>query len=387
MLIINEIEKIFRSKFGAAPDVFCSPGRINMIGEHTDYNNGLVLPAAIDKYILLGITKRQDKEIHIYSLDYQEMYVSSLKKLEPSGKLWPDYILGVIDEVQKSGKELEGLNIMFGGDIPLGAGLSSSAAIECATAFALNTIFDLGFSPLELAKIGQSAENKFVGVKCGIMDQFASIFGKAKNLIKLDCENFNYSYIPFNTKEYGIVLFDTQVKHSLASSAYNERRSECEHGVELVHKHHPEVKSLRDVTHDMLNDYVKEVDEVVYRRCNFIVNEIERLEDACNDLLANDFIQFGKRMFETHEGLQNEYEVSCLELDFLVDFVKAHSDVIGARMMGGGFGGCTINLIRTEAIDEIVSQVSDAYKRQMGIELKIYRVSIEDGTRMIKGKL
>jgi len=383
---ISAVERAFIDQFNTKPILFCSPGRINLIGEHTDYNNGLVLPAAIDKYIYLAIAKRSDEEIHIYSDDYQDLYISSLGSLTQSGKLWPDYINGVIHQIQNIGKKLGGVNIAFGGDIPQGAGLSSSAAIECATAFALNTIFDLGFSTLELAKIGQAAENKFVGVNCGLMDQFASVFGKANNLIKLDCESFEYAYIPFNTKDYSLVLFDTQVKHSLASSAYNERRQQCEYGVELVKKHHPEIKSLRQVSHQMLNDFVKDVDEVVYDRCDFVVSEIQRLQDACNDLLKDDFQQFGKRMFETHEGLKAKYEVSCPELDFLVDFVKRFPGVIGSRMMGGGFGGCTINLIKTEALNRIADETLQAYKDSLGLDMRIYYVKIEDGTRRVENK-
>jgi len=386
MCEITTIEKTFINQFNTEPVMFCSPGRINLIGEHTDYNQGLVLPAAIDKYIYMAIAKREDEEVHIYSEDYKALYTTSLTSLTQSGKLWPDYINGVIDKMQKDGKNLGGVNIVFGGDIPQGAGLSSSAAIECVTAFALNSIFNLEYSSLELAKIGQAAENNFVGVNCGLMDQFASVFGKANNLIKLDCESYEYSYIPFNTEEYSLVLFDTQVKHSLASSAYNERRRECERGVELIQKHHPEVRSLRQVTLQMLNNYVKNVDEVVYRRCEFVVNEIERLQNACNDLLNNDFRQFGRRMFETHEGLKNKYEVSCPELDFLVDFVQRFPEVIGARMMGGGFGGCTINLIKTEELDRIADQTLQAYKDSLGLDMKIYHVNIENGTRLIKNK-
>lgn len=384
---ILAIEEAFQEHFNTKPSLFQSPGRINLIGEHTDYNNGLVLPASIDKYIYLAISERADEEVHIYSQDYQELFVTSLTSLIPSGKLWPDYVLGVIDQMQKGGKQLKGVNIAFGGDIPHGAGLSSSAAIECATAYALNTTFDLGYSSMDLAKIGQAAENQFVGVNCGLMDQFASVFGKENHLIEFDCESFDYKYIPFNVKEYSLVLFDTQVKHSLASSAYNERRQQCEYGVELISQHHPEVKSLRQASPQMLQDYVKPIDGLVYTRCDFVVSEIQRLQDACDDLMHDDFQQFGKRMFETHEGLSKQYEVSCPELDFLVDFVKGFPEVIGARMMGGGFGGCTINLIKTEALDEISNQALRTYKDELGLDMKIYHVKIEDGTRQVENNL
>lgn len=383
MSLASEIEKTFQQQFGEQPFVFCAPGRINLIGEHTDYNNGLVLPAAIDKHVVLALAKRTDNEIHIFSQDYQEMHVSSLTSLSKSENLWPDYINGVIDQMLGDGKELTGINIAFGGDIPQGAGLSSSAALECATAVALNTVFNLGYTSLQLARIGQAAENQFVGVNCGLMDQFASVFGKAGHLIKLDCESFEHTYIPFNSKDYSVILFDTQVKHSLASSAYNERRRQCEYGVELISKHHPEVTSLRHATPEMLRNYVQPVDKVVYDRCDFVVSEIQRLHDACDDLIAGDFIQFGKRMFETHYGLQHKYEVSCRELDFLVDFVRDYPEVIGSRMMGGGFGGCTINLVKTDALATLSDRASRAYKEALGIDMKVYQVAIVDGARIL----
>jgi len=382
--IVHDIEQTFKTRFNSSPTLFCSPGRINLIGEHTDYNNGLVLPAAIDKYIILAITAREDNEVHIFSQDYQDSYITSLSQIQVSDKLWPDYIMGVIDQLQKLDKKISGVNIVFGGNIPQGAGLSSSAAVECTTAYAFNNLFNLGFNPLELAKISQAAENEFVGVKCGLMDQFASTFGKENKLIKLDCETYEYKYIPFETNDYSLILFDTQVKHSLASSAYNERRQQCEYGVQLIQKHHPEVTSLRQVTLEMLNKFVKPIDEVTYNRCEFIVQEIKRVEDSCTDLLSANYIQFGNRMFQTHKGLKNQYEVSCKELDFLVEFVKDYPEVLGARMMGGGFGGCTINLIENRAIDQITNSTAEAYERVMRKSMKVYPVSIVDGTRLLK---
>ena len=381
MSLLNKIEKSFKSRFSNEPSLFSAPGRINLIGEHTDYNDGLVLPAAINKYIHAAISKRDDREIHLFSDDYQEFFQSSVDAIQPSGKLWPDYILGVVVEIQKAGKEVGGFNMTFGGDIPLGAGLSSSAALESVSAFALNSIFSLGLSSLQLAKIGQAAENNFVGVNCGLMDQFASIFGKKDHLIRLDCRSLEYETVPFHNRDYQIVLFDTQVKHSLASSAYNERRRECERGVALIQSHHPEVTSLREASLDMLDKYVKAVDPLVYRRCQFVVREIQRLQDACEDLLAGNFQSFGRRMYETHEGLKNGYEVSCPELDFLVTRAKMHPEVIGSRMMGGGFGGCTINLIRRDAVERIAAEMLLAYKVQLDLELAVYFVSIVDGAK------
>src|SRR5690606_33581707 len=277
---------------GGTPLLVRSPGRVNLIGEHTDYNQGLVLPAAIDKNIIVAIGKRDDNTIQLYALDQQESYRVALDALDRSPLLWPDYILGVVQQLQQRGHHLAGFNLVFGGDIPQGAGLSSSAALECATAFALNELLDFGISRLDIALTAQAAENEFVGVKCGLMDQFASVFGQEQRLIKLDCADFSYEYIPFNNPDLRIVLFDTQVKHSLASSAYNERREQCEHGVALIQQHHSHVKSLRDATIEQLDQYVKPVDATVYNRCHYVVSEIKRLQDGCEDLRNNDFAAF-----------------------------------------------------------------------------------------------
>lgn len=376
----ESIRSKFEELFGQEALIIRSPGRINLIGEHLDYNLGFVLPAAINRAIWLGIQKRDDHGIRLHSLDYDDDYQGRVDDLSPSGKLWPDYILGVIQQIQKKFALNHGFNIVFGGDIPLGAGLSSSAALECATAFALNELFELGLERMDLVKIGQAAENEFVGVKCGIMDQFASVFGRKEHLIRLDCRNLSYVYVPFLAEEIKILLFDTRVKHSLADSAYNERREECEKGVQLIQKYLPEIKSLRDASQEMLESYVKNVDKTVYNRCTYVVSEIKRLLNGCEDLEKGDLISFGKRMFETHAGLKDLYEVSCDELDLLVNLVKDNPDVIGARMMGGGFGGCTINLVKAEAVDDLMKKVSDAYLSKTGTGMLVYEVEIEDGT-------
>jgi len=378
------IREKFQQLFAQEALIIRSPGRINLIGEHTDYNMGFVLPAAINKAIYLGIHPRRDRLINMYSLDYHDDYETNLDSIKSSGKLWPDYLLGVVEQIQKNHNLDHGFNIVFGGDIPPGAGLSSSAALECATAYALNTIFDLSYEKMALVRLAQSAENEFVGVKCGIMDQFASMFGKKDQLLRLDCRSLEYDYVPFHAANLKIVLFDTRVKHSLASSAYNERREQCEAGVKLIQTVHPEVLSLRDATEEMLLEFVKPLSEIVYSRCTFIVAEIQRLLNACNDLKNNDMPSFGKRMFETHAGLKDLYEVSCEELDLLVDSVKNNSDVIGARMMGGGFGGCTINLVKTEALDALIKKVGDAYRNETGTEMLAYVVEIGDGTGILK---
>jgi galactokinase len=379
----KSIQNKFKELFGQNPLIVRSPGRINLIGEHLDYNMGFVLPAAINKAIWLGIQKREDHTICMHSLDYNEDYSCEIDHLARSGKLWPDYILGVIEQIQKTHKLGHGFNLVFGGDIPPGAGLSSSAALECATGSALNELFRLDYAKMDLVRIGQAAENEFVGVKCGIMDQFASVFGKKEHLIRLDCRSLEYVYVPFHAKDIKILLFDTRVKHSLADSAYNERREQCENGVSIIRKFHPEVKSLRDANQEMLDTYVKAVDETVYRRCTYVVSEIKRLLNGCEDLEKDDLISFGKRMFETHAGLKDLYEVSCAELDLLVVLVKDNPDVLGARMMGGGFGGCTINLVRSEAAESLIKKVSDAYLSKTGTEMLVYEVGIEEGTGLI----
>lgn len=374
------IRHVFTSRFGGEPLLVRSPGRVNLIGEHTDYNDGLVLPAAIDKDILLAIGKRDDDRISLYAMDQDEQHETKVGVWERSAALWPDYLIGVVQQLSKRGHRVDGFNLVFGGNIPQGAGLSSSAALECAVAFALSELYGLGIEKLDIALIAQAAENEFVGVKCGLMDQFASVFGKSDHLIKLDCRDFSYEYIPFKQEGIKVVLFDTQVKHSLASSAYNKRREECEQGVSLIAAHHPEVKSLREATLEQVEKLVKPVDETVYRRCRYVVSEIQRLQAGCEDLKKNDFAAFGKRMFETHDGLQHDYEVSCAELDTLVDLVRNDEAVLGARMMGGGFGGCTINLVKASEVERVVKDVSDAYQSRTGRAPETYIGQVGGGT-------
>jgi len=374
------IKNVYVDQFGGEPLLVRSPGRVNLIGEHTDYNQGLVLPAAIDRDIVLAIGKRDDDSIRLYAMDQGEHHETTVHAGERSPALWPDYLIGVVQQLRQRGHTLGGFNAVFSGNIPQGAGLSSSAALECATAFALSELFGLGLEKLEIALLAQAAENEFVGVKCGLMDQFASVFGKEAHLIKLDCRDFSYEYIPFKQDGIRVVLFDTQVKHSLASSAYNTRREECEYGVSLIAKAHPEVTSLREATLEQVERIIRPVDEVVFRRCHYVVSEIQRLQDACADLEKGDFEAFGKRMFETHDGLQHDYEVSCQELDVLVELVRHDPAVLGARMMGGGFGGCTINLVKEEEVERVVAEVSKAYQEQTEKSLQAYIGRVGDGT-------
>jgi len=377
------IEK-FTGLFHEVPLLVRSPGRINIIGEHTDYNEGFVLPAAINQSAYIAITARKDDNIHLFSTDFNQSFDCSLNSLTPSSLGWPNYVLGVADQLVKRGYSIKGFNLVLHGEVPIGAGLSSSASIECATVFALNELFGLGIEKMQMALIAQKAEHEFAKVMCGIMDQFASMFGKEDHVIRLDCRSLEYEYMPMKLEGMSIVLMNTNVKHSLSSSEYNTRRQQCEQGVEWVKEKYPDVKSLRDVTHEMLDTLVKNRDAVIYRRCNYVVEENERLIGACEDLKAGNIRALGKKMFRTHEGLSREYEVSCKELDFLVEAVKKYPEVLGARMMGGGFGGCTINLVKEEAIDRITAEVSEAYSKQMKLDCTIYIAHTGNGTENIK---
>lgn len=380
---ISKLKEKFRSLFDSEPLLIRSPGRVNIIGEHTDYNEGFVLPAAIDKAIYIAIGKRDDDTIHLYAQDYQQSHEVTLTTVTPSDKHWPNYILGIVDQLQKRGYNPGGFNLVIDGDVPLGAGLSSSAAVECATAFALNELFKLVIEKIEMVKMAQLAEQTFAKVMVGIMDQFASMFGKQGHVIKLDCRSLEYEYVPLDLKGIKILLLNTNVKHSLSSSEYNTRRQQCEQGVAWVKETHPGVKSLRDVTMEMLDKNVASKDQIIFRRCKYVVEENIRLLEGCEDLKSGNIDALGKKMFRTHEGLSKEYEVSCKELDYLVDYVKDNSSVLGARMMGGGFGGCTINLVKEESIDDLVKNISKDYQQAMNLELSAYIAGIEDGTSVV----
>ena len=362
------------------PRIFRSPGRVNIIGEHTDYNEGFVLPGAIDKYIYVAVSERSDDQINLFSVDYKEEFSGNLKNVQKTETQWANYILGVVGNLQGNRCILSGFNLVIEGDVPLGAGLSSSAAVECATAFALNQVFALGVDKIKMIHMAQNAEHIFAGVNSGIMDQFASMLGKKDHVIKLDCRSLEYEYIPFKADGYKIVLFNTNVEHNLASSEYNIRREQCEKGVEIIKQFEPSVNSLRDANVEMLDQHLAEKDRMIYKRCKYVVEEIARILPACEDLKRGDMKALGERMYQTHNGLSKDYEVSCKELDFLVDYVKNIPDVAGARMMGGGFGGCTINLVKEEGINKLIEEITPAYKNAMKLSLTAYIITIEDGS-------
>jgi galactokinase len=380
----SKISEKYTAVFGNAPDLMvASPGRINLIGEHLDYNGGWVLPAAIDKKITFAIGQRADNTCHLYSMDYDALEIIPLSNVVLSAKSWVNYLLGVVEQFQKEQVLPSGFNLVFGGDVPLGAGLSSSAAVEAGLAFAINELFDLKKSRMDLVKLAQRAENQFVGVQCGIMDMFASVMGRVGEVMCLDCRSLDFEYFPFDFEDIKIVLCDTGVKHSLADGEYNIRRKQCEEGVSILKKHDPSVFTLRDVSLSFLKKYKDEIPPLVYQRCNYVVKEIARVEAACKDLLKGDLAAFGQKMYETHTGLSHYYEVSCPELDFLVKKAKKETAVFGSRMMGGGFGGCTINLVKTDAIPQFIDNMTTAYFKKYKIDLKTYVVTISNGTTLL----
>ena len=368
----------FRELYGEGASLFASPGRINLIGEHTDYNGGFVFPGAVDKGIVAAIRPNGTERVRAWSLDMNEASEFGLREEDKPGQSGARQICGVGREVQKGGGQIGGFDTVFAGDVPLGAGMSSSAALESTYAFALNELWQCGIDRFELAKIGQATEHNYCGVNCGIMDQFASVFGKKGNLIRLDCRSLEYAYFPFDPKGYRLVLVDSRVKHELVGSPYNDRRASCgpvarELGQEF----------LRGATMEQLDAVKERISEEDYKRARYVIGEERRVLDVCDALERGDYETVGRRMYETHWGMSKDYEVSCEELDFLVEVAEA-CGVSGSRIMGGGFGGCTINLVKEELYGSFIATAREKFAARYGHEPKVYDVVISDGSRRLE---
>ena len=382
-ILINKTAASFKEIFGNEPGkIVLSPGRINIIGEHIDYNDGYVLPAAIDKIICFAFAKNNSNTSRVVALDLNDEFeIDVTAEVSLDKNEWTNYIRGIINQLKINGFQFEGVNCVFSSNIPVGSGLSSSAALECGFLFGMNDLFNLNIKPIDIALLGQKSEH-WVGIKCGIMDQFSSVMGQEDKVIKIDCRTLDYTYHDANFADYSLILFDSNVKHSLMTSAYNERRQQCEEGIAIVKANFPEIKSFRDCTDQTIIDLKDKMSHDVFRRSLFVVKEINRVIQAC-EALDNGKIEFlGELMFATHDGLSKDYEVSCEELDLLVDLAKKETAVIGSRLMGGGFGGCTINLVKKGHEQEIKDKFSKLYTEAFGIELKIYDVKVSNGTSL-----
>ena len=379
----EKIHSKFVSLFGTDGVFYAAAGRINLIGEHTDYNGGYVFPGAIDKGIMAEIKPNGTSVVRLFAIDRDEYVEFRLDTEELPSQHWPRYIFGVCKETQKRGGKVEGFDAVFAGDVPLGAGLSSSAALESCFAYAINDLYGNGIDLFELARIGQATEHNYCGVKCGIMDQFASCFGKKDHLIRLNCKTMEHQYFPFDPEGYRLVLLDTCVKHVLADSAYNKRRESCERAAAAIRENHPEVEFLSDSKRVWLDEVRDKISEEDFIRAEYVIGEVQRVLDVCDALERGDYETVGEMMYQTHFGLSRLYEVSCPELDFLAKLARK-MEVTGSRVMGGGFGGCTINLVKEELYNDFVSSARDLYRAEFGHDLKVYDVVISDGARRLE---
>ena len=386
MVTIEHVRSRFIKHFdGQTGNIYFAPGRINLIGEHTDYNGGFVFPGAVDCGIMAEVRPNGLNTVICYAIDMKDKV--EFKVDDPVGPRtsWARYIYGIVQEMRKRGVDVKGFNTAFSGDVPLGAGMSSSAALESCFAFALNDIFgDNKVEKWDLALAGQATEHNYVGVNCGIMDQFASVFGQAGKLMRLDCRSREFEYFPFEPKGYKLVLLNSCVKHELVGSPYNDRRNSCENVVKHIAAKHPEEKfeTLRDCSWEQLEEVRAEVGEADYTRAHFVLGEKDRVLTVCDALVAGDYETVGKKMYETHKGLSKEYAGSCEELDFLNDIAK-ECGVTGSRIMGGGFGGCTINLVKDELYDGFIREAKRRYAEKYGKEPQVIDVVIGDGARRL----
>lgn len=375
----TKINSLFKEKFGKEGVVYASAGRINLIGEHTDYNGGFVFPGAIDKIIMAEIAPNATDMVRVFSVDINEYAEFGLKEEDAPTQQWARYIFGICREIIKRGGKVEGFDAVFAGNVPLGAGLSSSAALESCFAFALNDLFNGNtIDKFELARIGQSTEHNYCGVNCGIMDQFASVFGKKDNLMRLDCRSMEFEYFPFKADGYKLVLLDSKVKHALVDSPYNKRRQSCERVAKTLG-----VETLRDATMEMLNGVRSDITAEDYFRAKFVIEEKDRVLAVCDALVKGDIETVGAKMYETHDGLSKDYEVSCVELDYLNDIAR-ECGVTGSRIMGGGFGGCTINLVKDDLYDSFIATAKEKFNARYGHEPVVYDVIVSDGARRVE---
>lgn len=376
---MNKVKNIFQDKFEKNPIVVFSPGRINIIGEHTDYNDGFVFPAAVNKGIVAAFQKSSSNSSTAYAMDLDEKISFSINSIKPFVKgSWMNYILGVISEIQKIGKNIGDFNVVFSGNIPAGSGMSSSAALENSIVFGLNELFDLGLSKKDMIFISQRAEHNYVGVNCGIMDQYTSMFGKKDHALLLDCRSIEAQPFKIDFDGYEFMLINTNVTHSLSSSAYNDRRSVCESIARML-----TIKSLRDASKNDLKTVKSKLNAEDYQKGLYVVQENERVKLASKAIDRGDLKELGALIYDSHSGLRNQYRVSCEELDYLVDITKQNDGILGARMMGGGFGGCTINLISKKASENFKTYVTEAYRNKFGKDCSIYSIELSDGTRLV----
>ena len=383
---MDAIRKKFEELYAKKPLIVVSPARVNLIGEHTDYNQGFVLPGAVDKKMIVAIAPNGTDTVQLFANEYSESFSFSLTDIAPVKKEgWTSYMTGVVYFLQQRGCNVQGVDVLIDGNVPVGAGMSSSAALCSAFGFALNELFEFGLNRMDLVYIGQKTEHDFVGVMVGVMDQFASLHGKAGHVIKLDCRSMEYEYIPFNFPDHKIVMVNSMVKHSLAGTEYNVRRQQCEEGVSVMKRFLPgDIKSLRDINLTDLQAHKPDLDEEVYNRCLYVVTENERLLKGCERLQAGDLDGFGKLMYETHQGLSKLYSVSCEELDLLAEQAHTFKGVKGTRMMGGGFGGCTINLVENDAVESFISFIKEKYFQHFNQETEVYITQTDDGTKVIE---